>query len=175
LGKKAGGRAATLSAREAVNRLLAPRLVYGYRAVAKTRGAYVAMNAWVIAPVMERPTLVGHGSIFRQRWGFEECWSITLAIILVSFSPYAEPHERICPTKVGRSKNRARVSLSLTMGSRKGLRNRARVFLDLSKPSGSWYNRIGCYADCINIFDERDNRLRRFNLMMGFAKEKPKM
>jgi len=51
----------------------------------------------------------------------------------------------------------------------------ARVFLDLSKPSGSWYNRIGCYADCINIFDERDNRLRRFNLMMGFAKEKPKM
>jgi len=43
LGKKAGGRAATLSAREAVTRLLAPRLVYGYRAVAKTRVAYAAM------------------------------------------------------------------------------------------------------------------------------------
>ncbi|HQC38359.1 MAG TPA: hypothetical protein PLF98_08630, partial [Thermotogota bacterium] len=53
--------------------------------------------------------------IYRQRWGYEECWSITLAIILVSFSPYAEPLERICPTKVGRSKKRAWVSLFLTM------------------------------------------------------------
>jgi len=43
LGKKADGRAAVLSAREAVTRLLTPRLVYGYRAVARKRVAYAAM------------------------------------------------------------------------------------------------------------------------------------